>query len=222
MRTNKQAGFVSGLMIATIGLSFLLLCVLGFAFWAFASRADYKNHSDQKSAAVSAATKEQTQKEDAAQYAEESKNPLKTHVGPDAFGSVTIQYPKTWSGYINETTSGSGLPMNDYFHPDVVNNTTDQNNAYALRVQITNTSYSGTMRQFQALAKNGKVKVTPYKLPKVPSIIGSRVDGQITASKQGSMVVLPIRNVTLQISTESDDFEGDFDNIILPNLTFLP
>lgn len=224
MRTNKQAGFaISGLMVALVCVSFVLLCVIFFASWAYSSRQDYKNNSEEKAAAAAAAAKEQTQKEDAAQYAEESKNPLKTHVGPDQYGSVTVQYPKTWSAYVVEQNKGgSGAPMNDYFHPDKVMNTQEDTNAYALRVQITSSSYANTMQQFQGLAKNGKVKITPYKLPKVPSVIGSRVDGQITADKQGSMIVLPVRNVTLQISTESNAFMGDFDNIILPNLTFAP
>lgn len=222
MKTNKQAGFISGLLIALIATVFILIVAIIFAAWAFAGYQDYKNNSDQKAAAAAAAAKEQTQKEDAEQYAEESKNPLKTHVGPDAYGSVTIQYPKTWSAYIQEQTSGSGVPMNNYFHPDVVRSTQDANNAYALRVQLMNTTYSGIMQQYQALAKNQKVTVQPYKLPKVPSVVGSRVDGQITPQKQGTMIVLPLRNLTLQISTESKDFEADFNNIVLPNLTFSP
>lgn len=222
MRTRSQAGFIDVMLIGLVGCGILLLGAIVFAGWAYSGYQDYKKNSNVKSAAAAAASKEQTQKEDAAQYAEESKNPLKTHVGPDIYGSVTVQYPKTWSGYVNEQVGGSGVPMNDYFHPDVVNNTQNQNNAYALRVQITNTTYSATMQQFQALAKTGKVQVTPYKLPKVPSVVGSRIDGQITAAKQGSMIVLPLRNVTLQVSTEASDYEADFDNIILPNLTFAP
>ncbi|HEV7454129.1 MAG TPA: hypothetical protein VGO07_02615, partial [Candidatus Saccharimonadales bacterium] len=148
------------------------------------------------------------------------KSPLKTHVGPDTFGAVTVQYPKTWSAYVIE--NGNAVPMNDYFHPDVVPDTSKATNAYALRVQIVQSTYSQVMVQYQSLAVAKKVTVTPYKLPKVPSVVGSRVDGQITAQKQGTMIVLPLRNVTLTISTESQDFENDFNNIILPNLTFSP
>lgn len=222
MKTNEEAGFISGLLLGLIATGFVLIMVLVFAVWAFAGYQDYKKNSDAKSAAAAAAMKEKTQKEDAALYAEESKNPLKTHVGPEAYGGVTVHYPKTWSAYIQEQTGGSGVPMNDYFHPDVVRSTQDANNAYALRVQIVNATYSTVMQQYQGSAQNKKVTVEPYKLPKVPSVVGSRVDGQITPQKQGTMIVLPLRNVTLEISTESNDFEADFNNIILPNLTFSP
>ncbi|HSX17148.1 MAG TPA: hypothetical protein VLH86_03550 [Patescibacteria group bacterium] len=222
MSTYREAGTVNILLVALIAAGVIALGLAGFGLWAFGSRQDYKNNSDKKSAAASAVTKEQTQKDDAAQYAEEAKNPLKTHVGPDAFGSVTIQYPKTWSGYVIEHNNNSGTPMNDYFNPDLVHDTTDVNNAYALRVQIVQTSYSQVMSAYKGLAESKKVAVAPYKLPKVPSVVGSRVDGQIAAQKQGSMIVLPLRNMTLEISTESQDFEPDFNTIILPNLTFSP
>jgi len=216
---NNQAGFINALLIALIACGVALLALVGFGAWAYGSRQDYKLNSDKKSATAAAAAKEKTQAADAVLYAEQAKNPLKTHVGPDAFGSVTVQYPKTWSAYVIEN---SGTPMNNYFHPDIVPDTNKTTNAYALRVQIVQSSYAAVMTQYNGLAVAKRVTVNPYKLPKVPSIVGSRVDGQITAQKQGSMIVLPLRNVTLQISTESQDFENDFNTIILPNLTFSP
>src|SRR5688572_25211372 len=137
MRTNKQAGFISGLVISLITCVVVLIGVFVFAAWAFTERQDYKNNSDEKASAAAAVAKEQTQRDDAARFAEEAKNPLKTHVGPDAFGGVTIQYPKTWSAYIIESNgTSSGVPMNNYFHPDFIANIQNQDNAYALRVQI--------------------------------------------------------------------------------------
>jgi hypothetical protein len=217
---NKQAGFISSLLIALIVTVALFIAAAGFGAWAFGSRQDYKLNSDQKVATAVKSAKESTQAEDAATYAEQSKNPLKTHVGPDAFGSVAVQYPKTWSAYVIE--NGNVVPMNDYFHPDFVPDTSKATNAYALRVQIVQSSYSNVMTQYNSLVVAKKVTVTPYKLPKVPSVVGARVDGQITPQKQGTMIVLPLRNLTLQISTEAADFENDFNNIILPNLTFSP
>lgn len=222
MSTNRQTGFVSGLLLPLIFVSVLFTAALVFGVWAFVSRQDYKLHSDNKAAVAVAAAKEATQKEDAVKYADESKKPLKTHIGPEAFGAVSVMYPKTWSAYVIEHTGNTGVPMNDYFHPDVVKDTSDLTTAYALRVQVVSSTYSQVMAQYQSLANSKKVTVTPYKLPKVPTVVGSRVDGQITAQKQGSMIILPVRNVTLQISTESQDFLDDFNTRILPNLSFAP
>jgi hypothetical protein len=56
----------------------------------------------------------------------------------------------------------------------------------------------------------------------VPKIVGDYVKGQIQSDKQGEMVLLPLRDQTLAIWTESTAFENDFNNIILKNFTFSP
>ncbi len=222
MSHNRQAGFINSLLIPLVVVGVLLLAALSFGLWAFSSRSTYKNHSDKLVAdAVIKAKQDQKSVDDAA-YTEAAKSPFKTHVGPEAFGSITVQYPKSWSGYIIESDTNAGTPMNDYFFPDVVPDVTTQSNAYALRVQVVQQSYDQVMLQFTGSAQTGKASVAAYNLPKVPSVVGSRIDGQLTAQKQGSMVVLPLRNVTLEISTESQTFENDFNTKILPNLSFSP
>jgi hypothetical protein len=222
MRHNSQQGYIDTLLIPLIVVGVLLIAAIGFGGWAYSSRSDYKNNAEKKIAdAVTVAT-QATQKADAAQYAEEAKSPLKTHVGPESFGSVSIQYPKTWSAYVIENTGNNGVPMNNYYSPDVVPNVADQTNAYALRVQVLQVSYNSAMAQFSGLVAAKKVTVSPYNLPKVPNVIGSRIDGQIAANKQGTMIILPLRNMALQISTEAPVYLDDFNKTILPNLTFSP
>jgi hypothetical protein len=195
---------------------------LGFGVWAFMERQDYKNNVEQKIAAAQAVTKQETEEADALKYAEEAKNPLKAHVGPSAFGSVTVAYPKTWSAYISEdTTQGKATPVDDYFHPDVVPAAKD-GSAYALRVQVLQQPYAEAVKSHTGAIKDGRASAQPYALPKVPDVIGTRIEGELAAKKTGTMIILPLRNVTLQIYTESDTFKPDFNNIILANLTFSP
>jgi hypothetical protein len=219
MKTNRQGGYMNVLLISLVLASVLLVAAASFGAWAFSSRSDYKNHSDVKSAAAAAVAVKATQASDAVKYAEEAKNPLKSFVGPSQFGSITAQYPKTWSGYIIEST---GTPLSAYFQPNVVPNVNDQTSAYALRIQVVSQTYAQQLQMYDTLVQSKKVTVAPYSLPKVPGVVGSRIDGQISTNDQGSIVILPLRNVTLLISTESQDFEPDFNNIILPNLTFSP
>jgi len=97
-----------------------------------------------------------------------------------------------------------------------------QTSVFSLRVQVVNQSYSSVLNQYSSQVTSKKVTVTPYSLKLVPSIIGSRVVGEITTNKQGVMIVLPLRDKTLKIWTESTQYEGDLDNIILPNFSFSP
>ncbi|HEY5806104.1 MAG TPA: hypothetical protein VIS56_01810 [Candidatus Saccharimonadales bacterium] len=219
---SNQSGYVSSMLISLIVAIMLLFGAIGFGAWAFAGRQDYKNNSDKKAAKAAEASKEATQAADAAKYAEESKSPLKTHKAPDQFGGVTVQYPRTWSGYVNEDGSGS-TPVDDYFHPSVVPATgRKKGTAYALRIQVVEQTYDRVVDSFSDDVENKKVSASPVTLPKVSSAIGTRFDGEIEDEKQGVMVVLPMRNLTLKIWTESKDYQSDFENHILPNIVFSP
>jgi hypothetical protein len=79
MKISPQAGFASVVMISLVACVVLLLGSLGFGVWAFMSRQDYKNNSDQKAEKAAAEERKRTQAEDAANYAQEAKNPLATH-----------------------------------------------------------------------------------------------------------------------------------------------
>ncbi len=221
MNRLSERGAINLLLIPFIMILLFFFGAVGFGVWAYNQRTHYKDHSDQEvTAAVNKAIDSQKQI-DAANYAEQAKKPYDTYIGPAAFGNVTVNYPKTWSSYVVENDKG-GNPISGYFQPGTVPNVIDPDNSFALRVELVSTSYDTVLSQFKASVTAGKVTVAPYTLPKVPSIVGSRIEGQITPTKQGVMVVLPLRNMTLKIWTESNDFKGDLDTHILPNLSFVP
>lgn len=203
-------------------VAFLLLFIFSAVFgaWAFQSRQNYKNNTE---AIVAQAVAQAKQKESAAkdkQFAELEKQPLTTYKGPEAYGSVVIKYPKTWSGYVDDTGNGQSV-VDGYFAPGVVPSLTDQNSVFALRVQVIAQSYDQVLNSFQGQQQNG-LTITPYTAPKVPNVIGVRLDGAIEQDKTGSMVILPVRDKTLELSTEASQFMSDFNNNILPNFTFSP
>lgn len=221
MKILDQRGLMNSLLVPVILLAVFFVCSLGFGYWAFMGRQDYKNNTDKKvSAAVNEAA--QIQKaEDKKAFDEAEKNPLDTFIGSAAFGNITVKYPKTWSAYIEQSEKDS-TPIDAYFNPSFVPRSDDPESSFALRIQLVQQSYDTVISQFAAQVTNKTVTVAPYKLEKVPSVVGARVQGQIKPTKQGTMVVLPLRNLTLEIWTESKTFEGDLDNIILKNLTFVP
>lgn len=221
MSLNQQGGYVSGTLIGLIVTIVLLVGSLGFGAWAFLSRQDYKNNSDQKAAKAADERQAQTEEADAKKYAEEAKKPLTTHKAPDQFGGVTAQYPKTWSAYVIEGAAGGSTPVDNYFHPNAVPEAV-KDNTFALRIQVVEQSYDKVIASYNNEVSTKKLTATPYALPKLPGTIGTRFDGQIAQHKQGSLVVLPLRNMTIKVWTESPSFLNDFNTLILPNLTFSP
>src|SRR5436190_23400193 len=106
MRKYDQNGGIA-LVLSDIIMAILLIAALAFGYWAFAGRQDYKNHSDKKvTAAVFKAKKAQSDS-DSVTFAEKEKLPNKTFKGPATYGSVTFSYPKTWSGYVDQSNSSN-------------------------------------------------------------------------------------------------------------------
>jgi hypothetical protein len=217
---NSSRPHSKTLLIVTILLGVLLLAVLIFALWAFNERNTYKDKTDQIVAKEVTAAKQQTSDEKDKEFLEKEKSPLKEYKGPATYGSVSIMYPKTWSAYVNQS-GDSGQPVNGYFHPNFVP-AVDSGTAFALRVEVISKSYEQVVKEFDTKVKSGKVKVSPYQAPKVPAIAGSRVEGEINQGQKGIMVLFPLRDKTLKISTQTDSFQKDFNEIILANLTFSP
>jgi hypothetical protein len=221
MNRLNQRGAMNILLIPFLLLVLFFFGTAGFAFWAFAERGKYKDRSDQEVAVAVQKAIADTQKADALKYDEEAKKPYDTYIGPAAYGNITINYPKTWSAYVLESERGSN-PVNGYFQPKVVPSVTDQDKTFALRTELVQQSYDTVLNSFKSQVLAAKVTLAPYTLEKVPSVVGSRVEGQITPKKQGTMIILPLRNMTLKVWTESNDFKGDLDTHILPNMSFVP
>lgn len=217
-----KRGAINAFLPALIVMVIFFFVATGIATWAVMGRSHYKNDTDQIVAAAVIKAEDKTKKAAADLYAEEIKKPYDTFIGQAEYGNITVKYPKTWSSYVIENKTTGGSPMSGYFHPGFVPSVTSQDNSFALRVELVRTPYDSVLTSFRAALQQGKVKVEPYTLPKVPNTIGSRIDGQLTNTKQGTMIVLPLRDMTLKIWTESNDFKADLETHVLPNLSFQP
>jgi len=218
---RNEWGIVNALLIPVIALAVLFIASASFAAWAYTGRQDYKNNSDAKVADAVAANTKTVQAADAKQYAEAAKNPLKPYTGPDSYGSVKVWYPKTWGAYVDMRE----YPLDAYFHNDYVPSSQTQGSTYNLRVRVANQTYDQDLNSYKSKLSQGLITAAPYSLPKVPKVIGTRMSGKIFSSNQtgqGDIILLPLRDKTLEIWTESPSFLPDFNNNILPNLTFSP
>ena len=213
-------------ILVVIILVILLIASVIFGGWAFSKMQNYKNNSDKISAAAVAAAKKSQTAQLQAQFDEQSKSPNKTFQGSTTYGSITFNYPKTWSAYVD--TSSSSEPINGYFYPDVVPGTQDKA-AYALRVELLNTDYAQVLQQFSSQITQGTVTAKAYVPPKLQGVSnvvpGTYLSGQVNSQDQtqrGNMLVIKVRDKTLEIYSESDSFAADFNNTVLGSLTFVP
>jgi len=217
-----ERGSMDALLLPLIIVAVLFVSAASFGVWAFMGRQDYKNNSDAKVEAAVTANTKKVQAEDKVKYDEEAKLPLRIFKGPDSYGSLSISYPKTWSAYMEASTSS--VPLDMYFHTDYVP-AIQAKQTYRLRAQIVDKTYDKELERYQSNIAKGTIKAAAYSLPKVKDAIGTRLDGAVmlnNTAATGSMVIVPLRDKTLEIWTESPDFLADFNDIVLPNVTFVP
>lgn len=204
---------------------FMLSGSIIFAIWAYMGMQDYKNNIQPKIDQAVAIAQEEISTAKDAEFVQKEKSPVREYKAPQSAGSIVINYPKTWSAYVTEDEKAS-IPVDGYFQPSYVpsvNQAQTNGTDYALRVKVLNQSYSEVLKQFESNAKSGKVTISPYKAPKMPDgTVGARIVGEINIGQQDNMVMFSLRDKTIQISTESTQFLGDFNDIILANLTFVP
>ena len=200
-KPSKKWFFVSiALIVFSLGLVI-------FAIWSFMNYSDQKTNVDAKIAnAVAVATNNQVIA-DEAKFAEREKQPNREFVGPDDYGQVTFDYPKTWSLYIKSDASKGGT-YEAVMNPVYVSSSAVQ---YALRVNIEQKDYDQVVNSFNSLVTKGDLKATSVS---ANGSNGTRLDGVFSKDIRGSLVIFKIRDKTLSIRTDADVFKPDFDTLI--------
>lgn len=197
-------------IIVIVILSLFLIGVAFLAYWAYSNYVEQKTDVQGKvSMAVNDAVKDQADK-DAAKFAEKEKEPYRTFVGPQDYGNVTFDYPKTWSVYVANDVSQNGGMYQAYLNPVSVPPVSAAQQ-YALRVTIQPVEYDSALNTYSSLVRAGQLKTAPIK---INDIQGTRLDGKFDANIRGSAVVFKIRDKTLTIRSDATVFEKDFNKLI--------
>lgn len=218
MINKNEDGLISSAGLAAIVMSLLFVVSIIFGVWAFTSRQSYKNDSDKKTAVAVEKAKKAAEAAKDAEFEETSKQPTKVFSGAETYGSLKFNYPRTWSAYVE--TSTSSAPLDATFHPDFVTNS--KGIAYALRVQVVELSYDKVVAQFDSSIGKGAVTAAAFTPKLVPTALGLRLSGEIVSDKTGVMVVLPLRDKAIKIWTEGSEYTPDLDNFVLESLSYQP
>jgi len=208
MNHQKESGAANTWLILSI--VFIVTTVgLGIAFaWALMNYFDQKDNVDTKvSTAVTSAVKTQADK-DAATFEAAEKKPNRQFAGPEDFGALSFDYPKTWSTYIDKDASSGSFHA--YLNPVSVPPISEKTQ-YALRVTIETKSYDTVLGTYSSLVKKGDLKSSIVKIDEVDS---TRLDGNFTKDIRGSAVIMKIRDKVVTIRTDADTFKPDFDALV--------
>jgi hypothetical protein len=208
-RYKNEQGAVSWSLVAIIGLVVLTLVAGSLAIWAYLNYNEQKTNVDGKVAlAVAEARKEQADIE-AEKFAQREKEPNRQFVGPDDYGRLTFDYPKTWSVFEAKDTSRGGS-YEAYLNPVSVPPISEIQQ-YALRVVIEEKDYDQVVKSYEELVKKGDLRNSTTS---ANGHNGTRLDGSFTKNIRGSAVIYKIRDKTVTLRTDADTFKPDFENLI--------
>ncbi len=215
-------GSVSPLILVSVALGVLLLGSLIFGFGQMGKVGDYKTNMQSK---VDEEVKKQSDliaQNKQAEFDEKEKAPYKFWTSPTQYGSIRIGFPKTWSSYINLDTSssaGSRSSIDFYAHPDYVPATNTKDQRYALRMTLQNDDYNKILDGYRRDSSKNGTKISTIQNS---GVSGIKVEGLIDNKVTGTVAIFQIREKVLTIWTESVDYQPDFENIVLKNLSFIP
>lgn len=211
-------GVINVFLFTTI---FFVLVAIGVGYWGYTqmqqataaqqSRSDYAKQVSDKAVAAQ-------QSRDATDKAESLKRPFSTFATPGVFGSVTFQYPRTWSQFVQSNSNGNFAA---YFYPLSVP-PISTNTAYALRVVVTSQSYTQILQQNQGQVQEGKLTAATLNTGIGSTAKGTLLQGQFSQTINGFEAIFPILNgnYTLEIFTDDQSFADDFTNTVLPSLKY--
>lgn len=219
LKKLNNDGAVSPLLPALILATVLFVGTLVFAIGRNSEVNDYKQNMDEKVAAKVAEESKLIDEQKQAEFDEKEKAPYTFWQSPTQYGSIKVGFPKTWSYYLAlDQAAGSRDPIDLYAHPDYVPEIS-KDERYALRITLTSDDYNKVLDEYRKKSEKEGLQIGTVQ---VSNVSGIKVRGNIEKEISGTMVVFPIRDKVLKVWTESQDYESDFDNIILKNLSFIP
>ena len=209
IKRSHESGAVNHLIISIVVLSILTVVAGGLAVWGVTNYMDQKNNVDSKVADAVATAKKVQADSDEAKFTARDKEPNRQFVGPDDYGRLTFNYPKTWSVYVNKDASNGGT-YEAYLNPVSVP-PVGSSQQYALRVLIEQKDYATALTSYDAQVKSGDLTSSPIS---ADGSNGTRLDGKFSTDIRGSAVIFKIRDKTLTLRTDANTFLPDFNALI--------
>ncbi len=210
LKPEKKNTLVETLVL--VGVCIIAAAAIVFAVIFFMQYNELKtNYDSEKNLAVAAAEKTQHDKDEAA-YEERAKEPFYSFTGPSDYGSISFEYPKTWSVYIEK----DGTSNNDYvayFQPKQVDPVNNKASRYALRFQILNRQITTVQTSYETKIKNGKLTSRAFSSDD-NALSGTWYEGEIADGIRGIVILLKVNDKTLVMQTDAEAYRSDFETLV--------
>ncbi len=207
---SSERGAISGMLVAVIGLSVLVLGLGVFSIWAFVAYTEAQDDVDQKLRIARIEAAQEQAEKDEEDFAQREKEPTKTFRAPDDYCGLRFQYPKTWSAHWSERITNGG-DFQAYLNPDYVP-PIHNSEQFALRVTIEARDFDDVLKRYDNLIAKGDLKQSSSSSQ---GHQGVRLTGNFSKNIRGDAVLYRCRSLTITVQTDVlDTFKTDFQSIV--------
>ena len=217
-RRQYERGAINGAIFAIVALAILVVVFGSFGIWSYMNYMDQKNNVDQKVDTATAAAVLKNSQDLETKFEAREKEPMRQFSGPSDYGSLTFDYPKTWSAYqATDISAGGGVTYAAYLNPVVVPPVTNaidtkkDSTKFAIRIKIEQKTYDQSVDSYQDLIKKGSLQSSVYT---DDAHTGTKLVGNFSDSIYGTAVLIKMRDRTLTIRTDGDVFQGDYEALL--------
>jgi Na+-transporting NADH:ubiquinone oxidoreductase subunit NqrC len=214
MPMTTGSGYSSGgsspimlILVVILALGTVVFGIMTIVFYNQAQTAQ-RTVDTQKAAAVAAAVKQQEATDDA-NYAKASESPFRAYTAPNGDGAFVINFPKNWSGWVDEENSGNNVNL--ILNPDFVRVAGGVNVLAATTVKLIQNSATQYMLQFNSYIQEGSLH---QKNITVSGIQGYDLTGTFSDQRTTREVVVPVRDKVLVFTNENAKYAAEFDEVL--------
>ena len=201
--------------IAIIVVSLIAVTFIGLFIWMSGEKSELQSEWDTELADEKAKALDEPYDKLEKEFRETEKYPYDTFAGPVDYGSLSFEYPKTWSVYVAAAATAGG-DFNAYFNPIQVD-AVSKETINALRVTIRNTGFDDVSAEYDKAMNKKDVNLTleSTRIGKNGNITANRYTGTIPDTElSGIIVTFKIRDKTAILQTDSEIFRDDFDKLL--------
>lgn len=210
MIKRREEGAVNSWLIVTLILILVSLSGAATAGWAMYRYMQEKNTVQSQIDDAVAANEKKVRTDMTNDFNQAEKLPNRSFVGPEDYGSLSFDYPKTWSVYVSQDGSAGGQYL-AYLNPLSVPPIGGAGQQFALRVNIQTVDYAKTVSTYDNYVKKGDLKSSAIK---VGGEDATRLDGTFPDGLRGSIVLFKLRDKTVTVRTDANTFANDFNALI--------
>lgn len=204
---QKNKNLIEIVIIIILGI--VAATFIGLFIWMYIQYDDVKTDVDGQIASAVAVAVDENTTELQAQFTEQEKSPYETFTGPAEYGSLSFEYPKTWSVYIAEDSDDGGDYV-AYFHPGYVYPVSNDQ-IYALRMQIVSENFDRVTSRYTYDVEDGTLSLT---VRQINGVSANYYQGTLPDDHVGRAVIFRLRDKTVILQTDAELYVTDFENLL--------